>query len=88
MVTLAPGRREQAMAPTRDSRGIDQSSSQSRPRRVVAIVKVDVHRAETPDERKGTHSAVSPRAADGCIAGMMRGPIRARLTSDAALLLW
>jgi hypothetical protein len=34
-----------------------------------------------------THSAVLPRVADGCIAGMMREPNRARLTSDAALLL-
>jgi hypothetical protein len=34
-----------------------------------------------------THSDVSPRAADGCIARMMRKPDGARLTSDAALLL-
>jgi hypothetical protein len=34
-----------------------------------------------------THSAVSPRAADGCIVWMMRKPNGARLTSDAALLL-
>src|SRR5271154_4633957 len=32
-----------------------------------------------------THSTVSPRAADGCIARMMRKPNGARLTSDAAL---
>jgi hypothetical protein len=32
-------------------------------------------------------TAVSPRAADGCIARMMRKPNGARLTSDAALLL-
>jgi hypothetical protein len=41
-----------------------------------------------PHERLATHEAVLPRAADGCIAGMMREPKRARLTSDAALLLW
>ena len=35
-----------------------------------------------------THTAVSPRAADGCIARIMREPIGARLTTDAALLLW
>ena len=33
-----------------------------------------------------THLAVLPRAADGCIARMIRKPDRARLTSDAALL--
>ena len=37
--------------------------------------------------RLATHSAVSPCAADGCIAAMMRKPNGARLTSDAALLL-
>ena len=35
-----------------------------------------------------THSAVLPRASDGCIARMMRKPNRARLRSDAALLLF
>ena len=39
------------------------------------------------DECYATHSAVSPRAADGCIARVMRKPNGARLTSDAALLL-
>ncbi len=39
------------------------------------------------DGRLATHSAVSPNAADGCIARMMRKPNGARLTSDAALLL-
>jgi len=34
-----------------------------------------------------THSAVSPRAADGCFARMMGKPTGARLTSDGALLL-
>jgi hypothetical protein len=34
-----------------------------------------------------THSAVLPRAADDCIARMMRKPNHARMTSDAALLL-
>jgi hypothetical protein len=40
-----------------------------------------------PPERFATHSGVSPHAADGCIARMMRKPNRARLASDAALLL-
>ena len=35
-----------------------------------------------------THSAVSPHAADGCFARMMRKPNGARLTSDAALMHW
>jgi hypothetical protein len=34
-----------------------------------------------------THSAVSPRVADGCIARTMGKPTGASLTSDAALLL-
>ena len=38
---------EQATAPTHDPRGIDQSSGQSRPRRVVAIVKADVRRPDS-----------------------------------------
>ena len=37
--------------------------------------------------RFATHSAVVPRAADGCIARMMRKRTGTRLTSDAALLL-
>jgi hypothetical protein len=37
--------------------------------------------------RFATQSAVFSRAADGCIARMMRKPNRARLTSDAVLLL-
>jgi hypothetical protein len=40
-----------------------------------------------PREWFATHSAVSPHAADGCIARMMRKPHAARLASDAALLL-
>jgi hypothetical protein len=41
----------------------------------------------TQRSRSATHSAFSPRAADGCIARMMRKPTAASLTSDAALLL-
>ncbi|MBV8934860.1 MAG: hypothetical protein JO095_03530 [Alphaproteobacteria bacterium] len=37
--------------------------------------------------RSATHRAVSPGAADGCIARMMRKPTGASLTSDAAALL-
>ena len=43
----AAGRCEQVPAPPHDPRGIDQSSSQSRPRRVVAVVKADVDRPGT-----------------------------------------
>lgn len=39
------------------------------------------------DDCLTTHSAVLPRAADACTARMMRRPNRARLTSDAAVLL-
>ena len=38
-------------------------------------------------DRVATHSGVSPRAAHGCIARMMRKPNHARSPSDAALLL-
>jgi hypothetical protein len=44
-------------------------------------------RSPAPRERIATHSVVSPRAADGCIARMMRKATGAMLTSDAALLL-
>jgi hypothetical protein len=43
--------------------------------------------ASNSDDCLVTHSAALPRAADGCIAQMMRKPNRAGLTSDAALLL-
>jgi hypothetical protein len=46
----------------------------------------DRARRPMPDEWFNTHSAVSPRAADDCIARMMRKPNGARLTSDPALL--
>jgi hypothetical protein len=39
------------------------------------------------DGRWATPSAASPRAADGCIARVMRKPNGATLMSDAALLL-
>ena len=41
----------------------------------------------TRDAWFAVHSAVLPRAADGCLARMMRKPNRASLRSDAALLL-
>ncbi len=53
----------------------------------IAFAIQEVYAAATPDDRLATHSAVLPRVADGCIAGMMRKPNRAGLTSDAALLL-
>jgi hypothetical protein len=43
--------------------------------------------ASNSDDCLVTHSAAWPRAADGCIAQMMRKPNRAGPTSDAALLL-
>jgi hypothetical protein len=42
---------------------------------------------QPPRYWNATHSVVLPRAADCCIARVMRKPNRARLTSDAALLL-
>jgi hypothetical protein len=41
----------------------------------------------TTDNRDATRSVVLPRVADDGIARMMRKPNRARLKSDAALLL-
>jgi hypothetical protein len=42
---------------------------------------------QDPRHRNATHPAVLPRAADDCMARVMRKPNRGRLTSEAALLL-
>jgi hypothetical protein len=75
VLRLAASGSERAPASAHDPRGIDQTSSQSRPRRVVAIVKADVRRPDTgraqrhvgsrpqpigPDERNG-NGAATPR---------------------------
>src|SRR6516162_3361963 len=55
-------------------------------RRAIAFAPAGLRRRRRARLFVATHPAVSPRAADDCIAPTMRKSSGARLTSDAALL--